>query len=120
MTDSDMVDVLAELAEKLGLEVRWEGLIGEGGICTLRGKRYLLVKGNGDLPWKSLRSVLIDKLTGSRQGEDLVTTILNHGSASVSEELLYKQLLGYTHSPEQLDRFACHLESGVCAYDRLR
>lgn len=43
MTDNDMVDVLAELAEKLGLEVRWEGIIGDGGICELRGKRYLFV-----------------------------------------------------------------------------
>ena len=43
MDSGEIVDYLAELAEKLGLEVRWEGLIGDGGICELRGKRYLFV-----------------------------------------------------------------------------
>ena len=39
MNAGEMVDYLAELAEKLGIGVRWEGLIGDGGICELRGKR---------------------------------------------------------------------------------
>jgi hypothetical protein len=43
MDSGEIVDYLAELAEKLGVEVRWEGLIGDGGICELRGKRYLFV-----------------------------------------------------------------------------
>jgi hypothetical protein len=43
MNDSDMVDVLAEVAEKLGVKVRWEPMMGDGGICELRGKRYLFV-----------------------------------------------------------------------------
>ena len=43
MNQGEIVDYLAELAEKLGIEVRWEGLIGDGGICELRGKRILFV-----------------------------------------------------------------------------
>jgi hypothetical protein len=43
MDSGEIVDYLAELAEKLSVEVRWEGLIGDGGICELRGKRYLFV-----------------------------------------------------------------------------
>jgi len=43
MDSGEIVDYLAELAEKLGIAVRWEGLIGDGGICELRGKRYLFV-----------------------------------------------------------------------------
>lgn len=34
---------LEELANKLGIEVRWDALGSEGGICTLRGKRILMV-----------------------------------------------------------------------------
>ena len=49
MDSGEIVDYLAELAEKLGLEVRWEGLIGDGGICELRGKRYLFVDRSNDL-----------------------------------------------------------------------
>ena len=43
MNHGEIVDYLAELSEKLGIEVRWEGLIGDGGICELRGKRFLFV-----------------------------------------------------------------------------
>jgi hypothetical protein len=43
VNEGEIVDYLAELAEKLGVKVRWEGLIGDGGICELRGKRYLFV-----------------------------------------------------------------------------
>ena len=43
MNQGEIVDYLAELSEKLGIEVRWEGLIGDGGICELRGKRILFV-----------------------------------------------------------------------------
>ena len=43
MNTGEIVDYLAELSEKLGYKVRWEGLLGEGGICELRGKQYLFV-----------------------------------------------------------------------------
>jgi len=43
MNAGEMVDYLAELSERLGIEVRWEGLIGDGGICELRGRRFLFV-----------------------------------------------------------------------------
>jgi len=43
VNQGEIVDYLAELSEKLGIEVRWEGLIGDGGICELRGKRILFV-----------------------------------------------------------------------------
>jgi hypothetical protein len=49
MTDNEIVDYLAELSEKLGIGVRWEGLIGDGGICELRGKRWLFVDRSNDL-----------------------------------------------------------------------
>ena len=49
MNAGELVDYLAELSEKLGIEVRWEGLIGDGGICELRGKRYLFVDRSRDL-----------------------------------------------------------------------
>ena len=49
MNAGEMVDYLAELSEKLGIEVRWEGLIGDGGICELRGKRFLFVDRSNDL-----------------------------------------------------------------------
>ena len=40
---------LAELSEKLGIKVRWESLMGDGGICELRGKRTLFVDRSNDL-----------------------------------------------------------------------
>ena len=43
MNAGEIVDYLAELAEKFGIEVRSEGIIGDGGICELRGKRILFV-----------------------------------------------------------------------------
>ena len=43
MNAGEMIDYLAELSERLGIAVRWEGLIGDGGICELRGKRFLFV-----------------------------------------------------------------------------
>lgn len=49
MNSGEIVDYLAELSEKLGIAVRWEGLIGDGGICELRGKRYLFVDRSCDL-----------------------------------------------------------------------
>jgi len=49
MDAGELVDYLAELSEKLGIEVRWEGLLGDGGICELRGKRYLFVDRSLDL-----------------------------------------------------------------------
>ena len=49
MNAGEMVDYLAELSEKLGIEVRWEGLIGDGGICELRGKRILFVDRSNSL-----------------------------------------------------------------------
>jgi hypothetical protein len=45
---AQMVEYLAELAGKLGIIVRWEEPIGEGGICELRGKRYLFVDRSTD------------------------------------------------------------------------
>jgi len=49
MNQGEIVDYLAELSEKLGIGVRWEGLIGDGGICELRGKRWLFVDRANDL-----------------------------------------------------------------------
>ncbi len=49
MNQSEIVEYLAELSEKLGIKVRWEALLGDGGICELRGKRYLFVDRSNDL-----------------------------------------------------------------------
>ena len=49
MNQGEIVDYLAELSEKLGVKVRWESLMGDGGICELRGKRYLFVDRSNDL-----------------------------------------------------------------------
>jgi len=59
MNSGEIVDCLAELSEKLGITVRWEGLIGDGGICELRGKRYLFVDRSCDL------ATQIDVMTGA-------------------------------------------------------
>lgn len=49
MNQGEIVDYLAELSEKLGVKVRWEALMGDGGICELRGKRTLFVDRSNDL-----------------------------------------------------------------------
>ncbi len=49
MNQGEIVDYLAEISEKLGIKVRWESLMGDGGICELRGKRYLFVDRSNDL-----------------------------------------------------------------------
>ena len=49
MNQGEIVDYLAELSEKLGIKVRWESLMGDGGICELRGKRTLFVDRSNDL-----------------------------------------------------------------------
>ena len=49
MNEGEIVDYLAELAEKLGITMRWEGLLGDGGVCELRGKRYLFVDRSQDV-----------------------------------------------------------------------
>ncbi len=49
MNQGEIVDYLAELSEKLGVKVRWEALMGDGGICELRGKRFLFVDRSNDL-----------------------------------------------------------------------
>ena len=43
MDSEGILMCLEELANKLGIEVRWDALGSEGGICTLRGKRILMV-----------------------------------------------------------------------------
>ena len=65
MNQGEIVDCLAELAEKLGLEVRWEGLIGDGGICELRGKRILFVDRSAGLDTQ------VDVMTGALCDEPL-------------------------------------------------
>jgi hypothetical protein len=49
VNQGEIVDCLAELSERLGIKVRWEALMGDGGICELRGKRYLFVDRSNDL-----------------------------------------------------------------------
>ena len=49
MNQGEIVEYLAELSEKLGIKVRWEALLGDGGICELRGKRFLFVDRSNDL-----------------------------------------------------------------------
>ncbi len=49
MNQGEIVEYLAELSEKLGIKVRWEALLGDGGVCELRGKRYLFVDRSNDL-----------------------------------------------------------------------
>jgi hypothetical protein len=49
MSPNEIVDYLAELSEKLGIKVRWDALMGDGGLCELRGKRYLFVDRSNDL-----------------------------------------------------------------------
>jgi len=60
MNAGEMVDYLAELSERLGIAVRWEGLIGDGGICELRGKRFLFVDRSNTLDTQI--DVMIDAL----------------------------------------------------------
>ena len=43
MDSENILMCLEELAEKLGIELRWDTLSSEGGICELRGKRILMV-----------------------------------------------------------------------------
>ena len=43
MDSESILMCLEELAEKLGIEVRWDELSGDGGVCELRGKRILMV-----------------------------------------------------------------------------
>ena len=49
MNQGEIVEYLAGLSEKLGIKVRWEALLGDGGICELRGRRYLFVDRSNDL-----------------------------------------------------------------------
>jgi hypothetical protein len=49
MNQSEIVECLADLSEKLGVKVRWEALMGDGGICELRGKPFLFVDRSNDL-----------------------------------------------------------------------
>jgi len=48
MDSEGILMCLEELANKLGIEVRWDTLDSEGGICTLRGKRILMVDRNAN------------------------------------------------------------------------
>ena len=43
MDSQSVLMCLEELADKLGIAVRWDALGGQGGICELRGKRILMV-----------------------------------------------------------------------------
>ena len=43
MDSGNILMCLEELAEKLGISLRWDVLSSEGGICELRGKRILMV-----------------------------------------------------------------------------
>ena len=43
MDSESILMCLEELANKLEIEVRWDALGSDGGICTLRGKRILMV-----------------------------------------------------------------------------
>lgn len=43
MDSENILMCLEELTEKLGIELRWDALSSEGGICELRGKRILMV-----------------------------------------------------------------------------
>ena len=43
MDSEGVLMCLEELADKLGIEVRWDTLAGPGGLCELRGKRILMV-----------------------------------------------------------------------------
>ena len=43
MDSENILMCLEELADKLGIEVRWDTLAGPGGLCELRGKRILMV-----------------------------------------------------------------------------
>ncbi len=65
MNQGEIVDYLAELSEKLGIKVRWEGLIGDGGICELRGKRILFVDRSLNL------GTQVDVMTGALCEEPL-------------------------------------------------
>ena len=62
MNQGEIVEYLAELSEKLGIKVRWEALLGDGGICELRGKRYLFVDRSNDLTTQV--EVMADALCG--------------------------------------------------------
>ena len=63
MNSGETVDYLAEMSEKLGIAVRWDGLIGDGGICELRGKRFLFVDRSRSLDTQ------IDVMTNALSGE---------------------------------------------------
>ena len=65
MNQGEIVDYLAELSKKLGVEVRWEGLSGDGGICELRGKRILFVDRSLNL------GTQVDVMTGALCEEPL-------------------------------------------------
>ena len=50
MDHETMLHHLEELAEKLGIEVRYESAAGRVGMCVLRGKRMAIVDSNLRVP----------------------------------------------------------------------
>jgi len=54
----DRLDVLLDLAEKLGIGIRREPMGGEGGgLCALRGRRILFLDTSADLETRYERTV---------------------------------------------------------------
>ncbi|MBN1435605.1 MAG: hypothetical protein JW936_00895 [Sedimentisphaerales bacterium] len=50
MEDESLLGQLLDLAERLGIEIRYVALgSGGGGICTIKGKRVLFVDNSADL-----------------------------------------------------------------------
>jgi hypothetical protein len=64
MSPNEIVDYLADLSEKLGIKVRWDALMGDGGLCELRGKRFLFVDRSNDLATQI--EVMTDALSNER------------------------------------------------------
>lgn len=50
MDTQQLLDDLLELAQRLGIEIRWAALGGEGGgLCTMKGRQVLFIDQSADV-----------------------------------------------------------------------